>query len=89
MLTGPLPPLAIPATLHDSLMARLDRLATVKAVAQLGAILGRTFAYELLQAVSPLDEAVVAAGPGAGWSRPSCSTSGGCRRRRPTCSSMP
>ena len=30
-LTGPLPPLAIPATLHDSLMARLDRLATVKA----------------------------------------------------------
>ena len=29
-LTGPLPPLAIPATLHDSLMARLDRLATVK-----------------------------------------------------------
>ena len=29
-LTGPLPPLAIPTTLHDSLMARLDRLATVK-----------------------------------------------------------
>jgi class 3 adenylate cyclase len=55
-LTGPLPPLAIPATLHDSLMARLDRLATVKAVAQLGAVLGRTFAYELLQAVTPLDE---------------------------------
>ena len=40
-LTGPLPPLAIPATLHDSLMARLDRLATAKAVAQLGATLGR------------------------------------------------
>jgi predicted ATPase/class 3 adenylate cyclase len=56
-LTGPLPPLAIPATLHDALMARLDRLATVKAVAQLGAALGRTFAYELLQAVTPLDEA--------------------------------
>ena len=56
-LTGPLPPLAIPATLHDSLMARLDRLATVKAVAQLGAVLGRTFAYEVLQAVTPLDEA--------------------------------
>jgi TOMM system kinase/cyclase fusion protein len=55
-LTGPLPPLAIPATLHDSLMARLDRLATVKDVAQLGATIGRTFAYELLQAVSPLDE---------------------------------
>ena len=52
-LTGPLPPLAIPATLHDSLMARLDRLATVKSLAQLGATLGREFAYALLQAVSP------------------------------------
>jgi hypothetical protein len=40
-------------------MARLDRLATVKEVAQLGATLGRTFAYELLQAVSPLDEATL------------------------------
>jgi predicted ATPase len=55
-LTGPLPPLAIPATLRDSLMARLDRLATVKDVAQLGATIGRTFAYELLQAISPLDD---------------------------------
>src|SRR5213594_4031885 len=36
-LPGPLPPLAIPATLHDALMARLDRLGTVKVVAQLGA----------------------------------------------------
>jgi predicted ATPase len=59
VLTGPLPPLAIPSTVHDSLMARLDRLATVKEVAQLGATLGRTFAYELLQAVSPLDEATL------------------------------
>jgi TOMM system kinase/cyclase fusion protein len=58
-LTGPLPPLAIPATLHDSLMARLDRLAAVKDVAQLGATIGRTFTYELLQAVSPLGEAVL------------------------------
>jgi TOMM system kinase/cyclase fusion protein len=55
-LRGPLPPLAIPATLYDSLMARLDRLATVKALAQLGATLGREFSYELLQAVSPWDE---------------------------------
>jgi class 3 adenylate cyclase len=55
-LTGPLPPLAIPTTLHDSLMARLDRLATVREVAQLGATLGREFTYELLQAVWPLDE---------------------------------
>jgi TOMM system kinase/cyclase fusion protein len=55
-LIGPLPPLAIPTTLHDSLMARLDRLATVKGLAQLGATLGREFSYELLQAVSPWDE---------------------------------
>ena len=61
-LTGPLPPLAIPATLHDSLMARLDRLATVKGLAQLGATLGREFAYDLLQAVSPWDEATLRRG---------------------------
>jgi class 3 adenylate cyclase/tetratricopeptide (TPR) repeat protein len=61
-LTGTLPPLAIPATLHDSLMARLDRLATVKTVAQLGATIGRTFAYELLRAVAPLDEATLQRG---------------------------
>jgi class 3 adenylate cyclase/predicted ATPase len=61
-LTGPLPPLAIPATLHDSLMARLDRLATVKAIAQLGATLGREFAYDLLQAVSPWNEETVQRG---------------------------
>ena len=40
-------------------MARLDRLAVVKEVAQLGAVLGREFAYELLQAVAPLDEATL------------------------------
>jgi class 3 adenylate cyclase/predicted ATPase len=61
-LTGPLPPLAIPTTLHDSLMARLDRLATVKALAQLGATLGREFAYALLQAVAPWDEATLQRG---------------------------
>jgi predicted ATPase len=54
-LPGPLPPLAIPTTLHDALMARLDRLAAVKVVAQLGAAIGRTFAYELMQAVAQLD----------------------------------
>ena len=51
-LTGPLPPLAIPTTLQDSLTARLDRLATAKAIAQLGAILGREFSYAMLQAIS-------------------------------------
>ena len=61
-LTRPLPALAIPTTLHDSLMARLDRLAAVKALAQLGATLGREFAYELLQAVSPWDEGTLQRG---------------------------
>ena len=56
VLTGPLPPLAIPTTLHDSLMARLDRLATAREVAQIGATLGREFSYELIHAVAPGDE---------------------------------
>jgi class 3 adenylate cyclase/predicted ATPase len=55
-LTGPLSHVTIPTTLQDSLMARLDRLSTVKEVAQLGAVLGREFPYELLRAISPLDD---------------------------------
>src|SRR5512139_825529 len=51
-LNGPLPPLAIPATLQDSLMARLDRLATVKAIGQIGAAIGREFSYSLLREVA-------------------------------------
>jgi predicted ATPase len=58
-LAGPLPPMAIPATLHDSLMARLYRLSTVKEVAQLGATIGREFPYEVLRVLSPLDESVL------------------------------
>jgi class 3 adenylate cyclase/predicted ATPase len=56
-LDGPLPPLAIPATLHDSLMARLDHLASVKEIAQVGAAIGREFQYGLLQTVVARDEA--------------------------------
>jgi predicted ATPase len=48
-----LPPLAIPTTLQDSLMARLDRLPAIKEVAQLGATIGREFSFDLLAAVSP------------------------------------
>ena len=55
-LSGPLPPLAIPTTLHNSLMARLDRLAPVKEIAQVGAVIGREFSHALLAAVSPLLE---------------------------------
>jgi class 3 adenylate cyclase/predicted ATPase/energy-coupling factor transporter ATP-binding protein EcfA2 len=55
-LDGPLPPLAIPATLHDSLMARLDRLAPVKEIAQIGAAIGREFSYPLLRALAGRDD---------------------------------
>jgi predicted ATPase len=51
VLEQPLPSLAIPTTLHDSLIARLDRLALVREVAQIGAVVGRGFSYELLNAV--------------------------------------
>src|SRR5262245_21041468 len=62
VLTGPLPPLAIPSTLHDSLMARLDRLSAARELAQLGAVLGREFSYELLQAVALVDETTLQQG---------------------------
>ncbi len=42
----------VPATLHDSLMARLDRLPDIRDVAQLGAVIGRSFDYKLLAAVA-------------------------------------
>ena len=61
VLTGPLASVPIPATLHDALMARLDRLGAAKAVAQLGAVLGREFAYALIQALASLDEATLQA----------------------------
>jgi class 3 adenylate cyclase/predicted ATPase len=51
-----LPPFAIPTSLHDSLMARLDRLASVRLVAQIGAAIGREFPYALLRTVSRLPE---------------------------------
>jgi predicted ATPase len=54
VLDGPLPPLAIPTTLHASLMARLDRLASTWDVAQIGAVIGRQFSYELISAVASM-----------------------------------
>jgi class 3 adenylate cyclase/tetratricopeptide (TPR) repeat protein len=51
VLTRPLPSLAIPTTLRDSLMERLDRLHEAKHAAQAGAVVGREFSYELLDAV--------------------------------------
>jgi class 3 adenylate cyclase/tetratricopeptide (TPR) repeat protein len=58
-LRGSLTSFAIPATLQDSLMARLDRLMTAKVIAQLGATIGRQFSYALLQAVAQLDEVML------------------------------
>jgi predicted ATPase len=55
-LDGPLPPLAIPATLQDSLMARLDRLAPVREIGQVGAVIGREFPYSLLRVLLGCDE---------------------------------
>jgi predicted ATPase len=62
VLIGPLRTVAIPDTLQDALMARLDQLNTAKEVAQLGSVLGREFAYELLQAIAPQDEDTLQAG---------------------------
>jgi class 3 adenylate cyclase/predicted ATPase len=56
VLDRQLGPLAIPTTLQDSLMARLDRLASVRLVAQIGAAIGREFSYSLVRAVSVLSE---------------------------------
>jgi class 3 adenylate cyclase/tetratricopeptide (TPR) repeat protein len=55
-LDGPLPPLAIPATLQDSLMARLDRLAPVREIAQIGAAIGREFSFSLMRVLVGRDE---------------------------------
>jgi class 3 adenylate cyclase/tetratricopeptide (TPR) repeat protein len=54
VLASALTPLAIPSSLQDSLMARLDRLAPVREIAQIGAAIGREFSYRLLEAVSPI-----------------------------------
>ncbi len=56
VLDRTLPPHAIPTTLQDLLMARFDRLASVRLVAQIGAAIGRSFSFALLRAVSRLSE---------------------------------
>jgi class 3 adenylate cyclase/predicted ATPase len=54
VLQGPISVPSIPVTLHDSLVARLDRLAPIKEVAQIGATIGREFPYRLLAALTPM-----------------------------------
>lgn len=58
-LTRALPALAIPATLQDSLMARLDKLHTVKEIAQVAAVIGRNFKFETIRHILPVDDAVI------------------------------
>lgn len=58
-LAGPIASLAIPSTLQDSLMARLDRLGEAKEVAQVASVLGRTFSREWLQAICPLEASLL------------------------------
>ena len=53
----PSPALAVPASLHASLMARLDRLGSAKEVAQIGSAIGREFSHALLAAVARKPEA--------------------------------
>jgi class 3 adenylate cyclase/predicted ATPase len=59
VLTGPLAPMAIPTTLHASLMARLDRLSAVREVAQIGATIGREFSRDLLRTLVPMSNAAL------------------------------
>jgi predicted ATPase len=55
-VAGPLTPLAIPTSLHASLLARLDRLAPAREVAQIAAALGRQFSHELISAVTTMSQ---------------------------------
>jgi class 3 adenylate cyclase/predicted ATPase len=64
VLTSPLRTMAIPDTLQDALMARLDQLPAAKEVAQLAAVLGREFTYDLVQRIAPQDQDTLQAGLG-------------------------
>ena len=64
VLTGSLAQLHIPATLQDSLMARLDRAPRLREVAQLGSVLGREFAYDMISALAGIEEQMLQSGLG-------------------------
>ena len=61
-LAGPLGELTIPATLQDSLLARLDKTPILREVAQLGSVFGREFAFELVKGVGAIDEDILKEG---------------------------
>src|SRR6266849_8676054 len=64
VLRGALAQLHIPATLQDSLMARLDRAPRLREVAQLGSVLGREFAYDMISALAGIEEGALRSGLG-------------------------
>jgi class 3 adenylate cyclase/tetratricopeptide (TPR) repeat protein len=64
LLTGALAQLHIPETLQDSLMARLDRAPRLREVAQLGSVLGREFAYDMISALAGIEEEMLQSGLG-------------------------
>ena len=64
VLTGALAQLHIPETLQDSLMARLDRAPRLREVAQLGSVLGREFAYDMISALAGMEEEMLQSGLG-------------------------
>ena len=64
VLSGALAQLHIPETLQDSLMARLDRAPRLREVAQLGAVLGREFAYDMIRALAGIEEEMLQSGLG-------------------------
>ena len=84
----PSPPLAVPASLHASLMARLDRLGSAKEMAQIGSAIGREFSYALLAAVARKPEAELASALDR-LVPPVCCSGRACRHMQPICSSMP
>jgi predicted ATPase len=55
-LAGPAAPLAIPTSLHASLLARLDRLSPTRQVVHIGSALGRSFSHELIAAVAAMPQ---------------------------------
>lgn len=63
-IARPLDGVAVPITLQDSLMARLDRPGSAKEVAQIGAVIGREFSHEILAAVAGIDQSALASGLG-------------------------
>jgi len=87
VLNGPLSTIAIPTTLHDSLMARLDRLQPIKEVAQTAACIGREFTHGLLEHISNLSDVELSSAL-EGLIAAELIYPGACHRKQRTFSSM-